>query len=106
MGVPAVLMYVLSVVLSAMLQGRSARELVFAASLASYSTLAVLHHLDILTAIRSDETAFQNRGGSVWSFLLYLPGIFGYPCRHGGAMGTFFGKASTGPNIHDRIIEA
>ena len=61
MGAPAILMYVLAVVLSAMLQGKGVQTLVFAASLASYIALAVLHNIGILVAIRSDETAFINR---------------------------------------------
>ena len=61
MGAPAVLLYVLAVVLSAILQKRGAQAIVLAASLGSYLTLAVLHRLGILTALRSDETAFLNR---------------------------------------------
>jgi len=61
MGAPAVLLYVLAVVLSAMLQKRGAQAIVLAASLGSYLSLAVLHRLGVLTALRSDATAFLNR---------------------------------------------
>ena len=61
MGAPAVLLYVLTVVLSAMLQKRGAQAIVLAASLGSYLSLAVLHRLGVLTALRSDATAFLNR---------------------------------------------
>lgn len=61
MGAPAVLLYVLAVILSAMLQGRGTQTVVIIASLGSYLALAVLHNLGLLVAIRSDETAFINR---------------------------------------------
>ena len=61
MGAPAVLLYVLAVILSSMLQRRGTQTVVFAVSLGSYLTLAVLHNLGLLIAIRSDETAFINR---------------------------------------------
>ncbi len=61
MGAPAVLLYVLAVILSAMLQGRGTQTAVIIASLCSYLALALLHHHGVLTAIRTDQSAFINR---------------------------------------------
>ncbi|MGV7928765.1 MAG: PAS domain S-box protein [Spirochaetota bacterium] len=61
MGAPAVLLYVLALLLGAALLGKHAQILLFAASLSSYVTLALLHHRGILTAMRTDQSAFINR---------------------------------------------
>ncbi len=60
MGAPAVLLYVLALLLGAALLGKHAQILLFAASLSSYVTLALLHHHGILTAMRTDQSAFIN----------------------------------------------
>ena len=61
MGAPAIILYVLSILLSVTLQEKRTQIVVFNLAIFSYLLLAFLHHYTVITAIRSDETAFLNR---------------------------------------------
>ncbi len=61
MGAPAMLLYVLSITLTAMLFGAGVQYAVIALSVFSYLGIAYLHNVGVLVAIRSDESAFYNR---------------------------------------------
>ncbi len=61
MGAPAMLLYVIAIVLTAMLFGKRTQVAVIAVSLLTFLAMAYLHNAGVITAVRTDASAFYNR---------------------------------------------
>ncbi|WP_319523540.1 ATP-binding protein [Breoghania sp.] len=60
-GAPAMLIYVLSIVLAMQLYGRTMQYIIIAAAMLSYITIAGLHWKGVIAAPRSEASTFLNR---------------------------------------------
>ena len=61
MGAPAILLYVLAIIVTSLLFSRNVHIFILILSILSYFILALLHYKGILIAIRDDSSAFNNR---------------------------------------------
>ncbi len=71
-GAPAMLIYILAIILASQLYGKRMQFITIGASIFSFSVIALLHYNSLIPAQRAETAAFQNRVFIVISLMLMI----------------------------------